>query len=217
MKKSILLIALFSVFNVSAGETSFNFNYKNINSLAMLICNELKPSTTSNSVIVNKFTTYKTKYGATNKELLFELSGVCNSRVSKKTAETLSYGEELQLNIDLKSPHIIEGSVGLSKIKVKLTKTKIASIVINNLIENTKTKIKLPSVRWASNDSLISINENDSILMKNKGRLIASEKEANLYLNTGEVLYSIWNYQAYGCHTTNGISEKKCESYSSDI
>ncbi|MFT6632976.1 MAG: hypothetical protein ACJAS4_002944 [Bacteriovoracaceae bacterium] len=217
MRKSILLFTIATILSLPAYAGEFSINYKNLNTLASLICQEIKPEATNNTVLVNKFTTNKTKYGADKSEAQFELTGICNSRVSKKTSEILSFGEEIQFTIDLKKPSLVLGTIGINELKIVFKENVLKSIIINKIFENKKLNFKIPQTRWATSDSLFSFNKNEQIKIEKRGRVLASEKESNLYLNTGEVLYNIWNYQAFGCHTTHNISQSQCEAFTNNI
>ena len=217
MKKTILLFTISTLLSLPLYAGEFSFNYKNLNTLATLICKQIKPEVTNNTVLVNKFITNKTKYGTDSSEAQYELSGICNSRVSKKTAEILSFGEEIQFTVDLKKPSLVIGTIGVNELKIIFKNNLLKRITINKIFENKKLHFKLPKTRWATSDSLFSFNKDELIKIEKKGRVLASEKESNLYLDTGEVLYNIWNYQAFGCHTTHNISQSQCEAFTNNI
>jgi hypothetical protein len=210
-------MTLTSLLSLPAQAGQFNFNYKNLNTLAMLICKEMKPEPTSNTVLVNKFTTNKTKYGSSKNDIQYEMSGICNSKISKKSSEVLSFGDEIQFSVDLDKANLILGTVGVNKLIIKIKGSTVKSITIDKIFENKKVKIGIPKTRWAKSDSLFSFNKNERIKMETKGRILASEKESNLYSDSGEVLYNIWNYESFGCHTTKGISQDQCEQFTQNL
>ena len=77
MKK--LTLSLLYLFSFSVFGNEFTFNYKNINTLSSLICNQLKMAHGADEILVSRFNVDKTKLTPKGHSQIIEVNGTCNA------------------------------------------------------------------------------------------------------------------------------------------
>ena len=127
----LTLILIFASSSILASE--FRFNYKNLNSLGALICSQLQDKIQPNQVQVSKFSVDKTILGSGNDHAQYELTGSCNAILSKNTHKVLSYGDELQIQFNLKRLGHVSGTVGVNKVDLYFDGKKLKKMSIERL------------------------------------------------------------------------------------
>jgi len=214
-RKHLTLILIFASSSLMASE--FKFNYKNLNSLGALICSQVQDKLQPNQVQVSKFTIDKTSLGPAKNHAQYELTGSCNAILSKKTQEVLSYGEELQIEFNLKRLGHVSGTVGINKIDLYFDGKKLKKMTIEKISTAKLKSLNLNKIKWAKNNSLFDLNKKNKIQLRLKGRIVASEAQSNLNFKNHGTYYSIWSFGSFGCNGQAKIIPNQCETLSDKI
>lgn len=217
MRKTWTIIIFLLVGSSTTWAKGFNFNYKNLNVLSALICEQVRQEVDNSTILFSKFSIDKTKLSSNSNDVKFEVTGTCNARYSKTSKDTTSYGQELQLEFNLKDLNKVSGTIGINPIEIVFSNRKISKFIIKKIYENKVEIINLKSVRWAKSNSLFILDKKDLIKVKLNGRIVASEKDSNLILNNGDIVYNFWSYDSFMCHSHSKISQERCETISSQI
>lgn len=195
----------------------FKFNYKNLNSLASTICENMRPKLTKRSIFVSSFNVDRETYGPAKGQTKFHITGTCNAQFSQKTKKMLHSGEEFSLDIDLKNLSQVSGKIGINELKLNFKGKRLKTVYIDELITGTSTSINLEGSQWASSNILFLTNKSKAIRLKVNRRIIASEMGSQLSFKKNAKLYNHWSYQAFSCAGKKSISLEKCETLSHSL
>lgn len=216
IKKIFPLFILF--FSTQALGSDFILNYKNINTLAALICYETAPPLKDESeVLLSTFSADHTRWGPSAKQFRVELSGICNTTVSQGSSEVQIIGQELLLKIDAENIQSSLGSLGISTLEFKFQEDFIQSIIIKKLDGTHRKTITLSDTKWAKTDSVFNLDNSKKIIVKKKEKAIAKEGSSLLEFKNGYVFHNIWSFESFGCLSKNSMTLKRCEILTNDI
>ena len=207
-------------FSFFAQAKSFKYNYKNINTLAGLICHlnhqlsdiELK----ANQAIINKFSITKNNISEQKSNVQIELSGSCLNKINSLTNEVISYGNNFSLEFQAKKNNKIVGTIGLFTVSITVKNFRPYSLSMTDPFSKITKNFNLKDIHWSKSNSIISFTPGDQIQIKNKGRVIATESGSNLKLYNTQY-YNLWNFNSVGCKGTQIISEDTCQDLSEKI
>ena len=180
-------------------------NYKNINTLAGVLCQEIQKS--SNQASITKFNIAKTELGSGQFELT--LTGVCHSSIKNKQLDSL--GEELNLAF-YSDKDYATGTLGLHKIKIKFKNQVPLHMEIQDALLGQTKRLDLNKTRWSKNNMIVTQRP---IFVSLNHRAYAKEKMASLEFRTKFRLYNIWNYEAFGCSAS--VPKSLCEKLSEKL
>jgi hypothetical protein len=211
MNKKYSLIFLALTFSLSSMASDFKFNYKNLNTLASLICAKNQPiKIQDNEVLTNSIQVEQINTGINPSDKTYEITGTCNAIYNTNSNSFNSFGEELDIAIDLSSLNNISGTIGLNSIKIKLTHNKINSIVFTDSLLGDKKVLLLKSMNWAPNNSLISLNKKNRISLKSNRKIAAVERNSILEIKAPTSLntFKIWSTDSFAC---SKFDIKRCQ------
>ena len=205
---------IFSILTLApiAGPKEFKFNYKNLHALSALICESVNGATSQNSVLINKVSIDKNQYGPLPKDLRYEISGSCQNRVSSTGKEVLKYGEDLQLEMDLKNLGTVSGTLGIHKVRVLFKKKIPTKLMVDQYLLGEKKIYDLKNYKWSHSSSMVNFGKAEKLQLRSKKRIIASEENSNLVFSNGSIVYNIWSYESYSCRTKKKFGQKSCEN-----
>lgn len=211
-KITILILSL----SFMARSYSFDFHYKNLNSIMASLCHSLKENSLgTNQVRLNKFSIEKNTLDQNGLKTEFTITGACNQVVNLKSKNIDEYGQEVFLNFtynkNLKAQSF-SGSLGIHPISIEIKNGKPYSFRITKSFEGSSKVFNLEKSQWAINDSLFSIGKKSGIKLKVKSRVIASETEQTLHFSATNKHYDLWNYNSYGCEAVKMIDQATCEA-----
>ncbi|MBT4792687.1 MAG: hypothetical protein HON90_14025 [Halobacteriovoraceae bacterium] len=212
LKTKVSTILLFLAISLTAAANEFKFNYKNLNTLTAVICHKAKNtlSQQKGAQVVSSFSINKVKHSDQKDDATFEISGTCNAVIAKNRS-VLSYGQEIQLTINLNKLNQSKGMLGISPITLQFFKGIPTQVIIEDLLLSQQLSLTLNSSRWAKSNSLFSLNPENYIQIKSSSRIIASEVESNLEFLNNSTFYNIWSYESFGCSGKEKISSSQCE------
>lgn len=199
-----MLRKLLTLFTISFGLQAYGFvpNYKNLNTLAAIICAQSQFNNSEKTI--HKFKIDKSTISPGVSQL--ELSGTCNAKYNKNKITDI--GEELQLTITSKGS--IHGNLGVNKIKVQFKSQLPLKLIIQNGLLGTTDKIALSSVKWSQNNMIFNFDQSKNISFSLSPTLKAKESQSNLVFKD-KVFYKIWNFESYGCNDAK-LTQSECET-----
>ena len=113
-------------------------NYKNINSLAGIICQQVLEE--KDSSFISKFSIDKTQLD--KNEFKVQLTGTCNAEV--KNGQITKVGEEIELSF-YSSKETAKGRLGIKEIRIDLNSLGFSQVLIKDPLFNEAVKIKFTS------------------------------------------------------------------------
>lgn len=178
-------------------------NYKNINSLAGIICQQVLKD--KDSSFISKFSIDKTQLD--KNEFKVQLIGTCNAEV--KNGQITKFGEEIELSF-YSNKETAKGRLGIKEIRIDLNSQGFSHVLIKDPLFNEAVKIKFTSSKWSSNNMIVTF---EPIKLQFNGNK-ALEDTANLKLKDSTV-YNLWNFEAYSCN--NNLEQKDCSRLTSKL
>jgi hypothetical protein len=197
--------------------SEFKFNYKNLNTLASVICAKGQPlKVGTNEVLANSIQVEQVKTGINPNDKTYEITGTCNAIYNSKTEDFSSFGEELDIALDLNSLNSVQGTIGINTINLKMRKRTINSVVITDSLLGDKTALKFKSMNWAPNNSLISFSKESKINLKVNRKIAATEVNSILKIkaNTNLNTFKIWSTNSFAC---SKVDMNKCREIISKL
>ncbi len=210
MTKQIYSLILCLV-STSVLAKDFKYNYKNINTIASIICEALPTTAQANETVVSRFNVNRTKLNEQGKELQVEVNGTCNAVINHKSKEIISFGQELNLQFTINKKISLTGQVGLDQVQARFKGKRPLAIKISNPYTNELQSIDIARTRWSNKNTLINFAKKDNIQIRSKGRIIASEIDSTLKTASGSYYYNIWRFSTSGCRTHAKISSEDCD------
>ena len=207
--RSLLFILPLTLFTLSASASSFQLNYKNINTLTGVICASLqKESISKSETLVQKIQIEQIRTGHKSTDIEFEVSGTCNAKFDKKSKSIAHFGEEINLTF---KPESITGSLGLNNINIKTNDKSISEIAIIDGLFGSTESIKVKKSNWAANNNIFTFSKSEKIKLELNRKVAAVEASSNLDIKSINQLkmFKIWSSQSFGCST---LSEKVCQN-----
>lgn len=193
----LLILSFFFCTQVRAD----SLNYKNLNTLAGLICHEFQ--TEKGGVYISKISVDRNELKKGHFE--YNLSGTCNAKVSKNKITSL--GEELQITFT-EGKKLATGKLGMKDVKVYLQNSKPYRLEVWDTLFAQKTALNIKGSRWSKDNMIFTTTP---ILIRQGKRKIASENASKLLFKDNHFqLFNIWNYESFGC--SKSLSQTKCEA-----
>ncbi len=209
----ILIASLFTLLNMSSalsGQGQFVFNYKNINSIVATLCHVSTPKDMPSTIYTSKISIDKTVYGTQQKQVRFDITGICNAQFGSKSNKLKSFGEVLSLTLDLNKLPAHEGTIGLNKFKLIFTDNNIKAIELSDFLTGKRSIINLESSQWAQSNAVIALDRKHKIKI-NSNKTKAVEFNSILAFGKSDLYFGIWSYNSFGCAGPKQISRKNCE------
>lgn len=211
---------LYIIFSLLTFQASAHvLNYKNVNTIASLICQHVKTSATNQVIeglknsgdFVSKFKQDKSVFS--KNEFKIELTGTCNAQVKIENSATniVSYGQEIHIQFDSKKG-LAQGTVGLDEIKVEFNPHDIKGITVTDTLINKKRSIKISSAQWSPNNMIFT---QKPIQLKLKNGLKIREVNSTLALGKVHKVYNLWNYESFSCGFD--VSQDQCSKLTQNI
>ena len=214
LKLVILSIFLFLHAPESFGK-GFQFNYKNLNTLASIICAQSQMKLPAPHVQVSKFAINRQFLNPQKSEFNIVLNGTCNATIDPAKKEVLHFGQEFSLRVEKHKKLELSGEMGLEHFKINFKNGLPYLLTINGLFHPGPITIKLAQTNWSKRDSLINFNQKENISVKVDGRIMASELNSHLNLRNGPRYFNIWRFDTFGCKSSKALSQQNCETLSS--
>ena len=178
---------------ISVSARAHILNYKNINTVAALVCKSIQTDTAKGEV-VSKFKQDKTQINS--KAFEIELTGTCNAVVksTQGKVELESLGNELSLKFSTQNS-IAQGRVGFYEIKVEFSESQISSIEITDTLLGGKKKLNLDKAQWSPNNMIFTTQPIKLI----SGKDSIEERNSELYVGKDSKLFNLWNFESFSC------------------
>ncbi len=203
------IILLCCSFAGSALAGKFESNYKNLNALAFIVCENytqkiLKPQST----VYHKFEVAVIETGKSSSKN-YEITGRCAQQLSNDSQ--LDGGEDLR--ILLSHNKNITGEIGLYNLFISSSNNNIESIVFTSKFDsNDKLVTKLGiNQSWSStsflNSSKLKISAENSLFQETNDSISFSYKAM-----TKSKLFNHWSYQSVACSLRNNNLGSNCSS-----
>ncbi|MAZ47160.1 MAG: hypothetical protein CME65_01270 [Halobacteriovoraceae bacterium] len=187
---------------ISVSAAAEVLNYKNLNAVASLICQEVQnamsaPGAESSDQlkIVSKFKQDKSITGESQFEI--ELSGTCNAALylNQDKIELSSLGQEINLSFH-SNKNKSKGSVGFYKVEVTYNKKNIERIELTNTLLGSTRIIEIESAQWSPNNMIFTTKP---IKLKLKNGLEISEQNSILQVGSNLKVHNLWNFESFSC------------------
>lgn len=200
----------------AAGEV---LNYKNLNTVASLICqevqNEMNTSANTKSSdqlkMVSKFKLDKSITGESQFEI--ELSGTCNAALylNQNKIELSSLGQEINLSFH-SNENKSKGSVGFFEVEVTHNKQNIERIELTNTLLNSTRIIDIESAQWSPNNMIFTTKP---IKLKLRNGLEINEQNSTLEIGSNVKVHNLWNFESFSCGSD--LKREVCSKLTSQI
>lgn len=206
--KVLISIVLFTYASISFAST-FKLNYKNINTLANLICSVSSESKLKhNQESLNTINIKQITSGPKKSDRSFEVSGSCNIIYNLDKKRITNFGEEIDFTLSINNKEHVTGSIGIKQIHLK---NSMKDIHIKDTLFGESFRVNLSDPNWAHNNSIFSFNNKNKILIK--GRSIAATEMNNKVEIKSKIKrifsYKIWSSNSYSCSNLNSAECSK--------